>query len=91
MAAPTARRRSVDLLPGTKVGDFVRELIRDGIVTACARLLRRRSWRRAGRNGDGLRHRRQIPGPATMSIRSKSSSARIRALCRHRQHRPAGR
>ncbi len=48
----------VDLAHEKRVGDFVRGLIRDGLVTAVHDLLRRRARRGPRRDGDGLRHRR---------------------------------
>ena len=59
MAAPTARRRRSTSRMRRRVGDFVRALIAARHRHRRARSLRRRPCRGAGRNGDGLGHRRR--------------------------------
>ena len=69
----------VDLEHEKRVGDFVRALDPRRARHGGARPFRRRPRRGAGRDGDGLRHRRDRQPAERRRSRRPSSSARIRA------------
>ena len=79
MAATDGPPPPVDLAHEKKVGDFVRALIVRGHRDRRARPFRRRPCGGAGRDGDGLRHRRDGQSARRRRSRSRTSSARTRA------------